>query len=313
MHEFWNTLLHALEDTWPLLPWILLIYIVIELLENKMDFAKAERLGNGWGPLVGAATGLIPQCGFSVMAAKLFEKKYITVGTLIAIFLSTSDEAFIILLSSGDSMALLKLLAVKIAVGVAFGYLIDLALRAFGYRQVCVQPLSTPKKEPDTVREIFLQRYEAETEESSFVCSCGKTHEGNSPLKNYLLYPLLHTLQVGFFILLVNFALTAVIHGKGEAALEHFMQKSKFIQPLITSLIGLIPNCASSVVLTETYLGGGIAFGSCVAGLCANAGMGFVVLLKNVKEWKRNLALVGGIYVLSVLVGLVCNLLPFLA
>ena len=311
MREFWHTLLHALEDTWPLLPWILLIYIVIELIESKMNLTKANRLGDGLGPLVGAATGLIPQCGFSVMAAKLFEKKYITVGTLCAIFLSTSDEAFIILLSSGNSAALLKLLAVKIAVGVAFGYLIDGLLRAFGHRQVCVQPPDQPQKQPNTVRDIFLQRYEDEQEEDGFICSCGKSHAGNSAVKKYLLYPLLHTLQVGFFILLVNFVLTAVIHGKGEAALEAFMQKSKLIQPLITSLVGLIPNCASSVVLTEAYLGGGIAFGSCAAGLCANAGMGFVVLLKNVKKWKRNLALIGGIYLLSVVIGLICNLLPF--
>jgi peptidoglycan biosynthesis protein MviN/MurJ (putative lipid II flippase) len=94
--------------------------------------------------------------------------------------------------------------------------------------------------------------------------------------------------------------------------MESFMLKSKFIQPFITSIIGLIPNCASSVVITETYLGGGIAFGSCVAGLCANAGMGFVILLKNVKAWKRNLALIGCVYAISVLVGLVCNALPFL-
>jgi peptidoglycan biosynthesis protein MviN/MurJ (putative lipid II flippase) len=90
------------------------------------------------------------------------------------------------------------------------------------------------------------------------------------------------------------------------------MLKSKFLQPFITSLVGLIPNCASSVVITETYLSGGIAFGSCVAGLCANAGMGFVILLKNVKEWKRNLALIGFTYAVSVVIGLLCNVIPFL-
>lgn len=312
MHEFWHTLLHALEDTLPLLPWILLIYILIELLENKADFSKINRYGVGYGPLFGAATGLIPQCGFSVMAAKLFEKKYITTGTLFAIFLATSDEAFIILLSSGASLALLKLLAVKIVVGVLFGYLIDLILRAFGRGQVCVQPILELKKQANTVKEIFLQRYEEEQASDEVGCSCGKPHEEGKPFKNYFLSPLLHALQVGFFIFLVNFVLTAIVHGKGEAALESFMQRSKFVQPLITSLIGLIPNCVSSVVLTETYLCGGIAFGSCVAGLCANAGMGFVILLRNVKEWKRNLSFVAASYFISVFVGLICNVLPFL-
>ena len=237
MHEFWHTLLHALEDTLPLLPWILLIYILIELLENKADFSKINRYGVGYGPLFGAATGLIPQCGFSVMAAKLFEKKYITTGTLFAIFLATSDEAFIILLSSGASLALLKLLAVKIVVGVLFGYLIDLILRAFGRGQVCVQPILESKKQANTVKEIFLQRYEEEQASDEVGCSCGKPHEEGKPFKNYFLSPLLHALQVGFFIFLVNFVLTAIVHGKGEAALESFMQHDKKALKVLRELV----------------------------------------------------------------------------
>ncbi len=310
--EIWHVLTHAFEDTYPLFLWIFLIYIVIELVESKADISKTERLRGGLGPLVGAATGIVPQCGFSVMAAKLYEKKFITVGTLVAIFLSTSDEAFVILLTSGNSAALLKLLAVKIIVGIFFGYAIDLLLKAFGHKQVCVEPYKPEAKAPDTVREIFMQSYLEEKQTVDTVCSCGKEHEEGRPIWNYFLSPLLHSLQVIVFIFLVNVALGAIIHGKGEAALEAFMQKSKFLQPFITSAIGLIPNCASSVVLTETYLGGGIAFGSCVAGLCANAGMGFVVLLRNVKAWKRNLILIGGTYAISVAVGLLCNLFAFL-
>ncbi len=306
MKEFLEISWHALEHTLPLLPWVLLIYIVIELVESKADLSKTERFRGGLGPLIGSATGLIPQCGFSVMAAKLFEKRYITVGTLFAIFLSTSDEAFIILLSSGNSVALLKLLAVKIIVGITIGYLVDLVLKAFGRGQVCVQPIEQ-KGKPDTVHEIFMRSYEAEFE-TEVGCSCGREHSEGRPFVNYFLLPLLHTLEVAFFIFLVNFVLTSVIHGKGEAALEGFMLKSKYVQPFITSLVGLIPNCASSVVLTETYLGGGITFGSCVAGLCSNAGMGFVVLLKNYKKWKRNLCLIGVSYAISVIVGLICNL-----
>ena len=312
MKEFLEILHHAFLDTYPLFLWIFLIYIVIELLESKTDLAKSARFRGRLGPLIGSATGLIPQCGFSVMASKLYEKKYITVGTLLAIFLSTSDEAFVILLSAGNSFALLKLLAVKIFVGVAFGYLTDGVLKLIGREQVCVEPYEKPKKTPDTVREIFMQAYLEEKEEISSVCSCGKEHESGSSFKKYFLSPLFHSLQVIFFIFLVNFILTAVIHGSGETALESFMKKSRFLQPLITCAIGLIPNCASSVVITETFLSGGITFGSCVAGLCANAGMGFVVLLKNTKAFKRNLALILTTYAISVFVGTVCNFLAFL-
>ena len=114
------------------------------------------------------------------------------------------------------------------------------------------------------------------------------------------------------FIFLVNFVLTAIIHSVGEDAFSAFMHRNRFLQPFITCAIGLIPNCASSVVITETFLSGGITFGSFVAGLCANAGMGFVVLLKNVRKWKRNLALIGVSYALSVVVGMLFNLFPIM-
>ena len=158
-----------------------------------------------------------------------------------------------------------------------------------------------------------MQRYMQE-KEVDVVCSCGRAHSGDGAWKRYLWYPLLHTLQVAAFILLVNFVLTAIIHGIGEDAFASFMDKNRFLQPLLTCAIGLIPNCASSVVITETFLSGGITFGSFVAGLCANAGLGFVVLLKNVRKWKRNLALIGVAYAVSVAVGLLFNAiaLPFI-
>ena len=156
----------------------------------------------------------------------------------------------------------------------------------------------------------------AETTEERDVeasCSCGRDHSGESAWKKYLLYPLLHVLKVGAFIFLVNFVLTAIIHSVGEDVFASFMNKNILLQPFVACLIGLIPNCASSVVITESFLGGAITFGSCVAGLCANAGMGFVVLLKNVRQWKRNLAMILFCYVISVLVGMLLNLFPLVA
>ena len=306
--HIWEWLAHSLKDTVPLLPFILVMYALIELLESKADLRKITKFGTRLGPLVGSATGLIPQCGFSVMAAKLFEQKYITMGTLFAIFMATSDEAFVIMISSGDGAVwLLPLLLSKIVIGVGVGYAVDGILRLFGRKQTCVTMPKTENGVPESTREIFMQRY-LDEKDVQVNCSCGRRHDGDSAWKNYLLYPLLHTLKVGLFILLVNFVLGTIIHEVGEQVFVDFMQKNRFLQPLITCGIGLIPNCASSVVITETFLSGGITLGSCVAGLCVNAGMGFVVLLRNVRQWKRNFALIGVCYVISVGIGLLFNL-----
>ncbi len=302
---------HATEDTLPLLPWILALYILIELLENKTDFTRVQKLGGKLGPLVGSATGLIPQCGFSVMAAKFFERKYITVGTLLAIFMATSDEAFILMLSSGSGAVwVLPMLAVKIVVGLSVGYAADGLIKLVRGGQVCYEMPTSPDKTPASAHDYFMGQY-LEEKETDVNCSCGRRHEeGDGAWKSYLFYPLLHTLKVAAFIFLVNFVLGSIIHLVGEDKFAAFMHSNRFLQPFVACAVGLIPNCASSVVLTETFLSGAITFGSCAAGLCANAGMGFVVLLRNVRKWKRNLALIGVCYVVSVAVGLLLNIFP---
>lgn len=304
-------LAHALLDTLPLLPWILGLYILIKLLEDKADLNRVNKLGGRLGPLVGSATGLIPQCGFSVMAAKFYEKKYITLGTLLAIFMATSDEAFILMLGSGEGAVwVLPMLAVKIAVGLLVGYTADGLIKLVRGGQVCVEMPDSPNENPRTVHEYFMRAY-LEEKEVDVNCACGRTHGESGGWKNYLLYPLLHTLKVAAFIFLVNFVLTAIIHSVGEDKFASFMHGNRFLQPFIACAVGLIPNCASSVILTETFLSGAITFGTCAAGLCANAGMGFVVLLKNVRKWKRNVALIAVCYAVSVVVGLVLNLFAF--
>ena len=314
----WDAIQHAFFDTLPLIPWLMLIYIVIELLENKTNLAANNRLGGRMGPVIGAATGLIPQCGFSVMAAKLFEQKYITLGTLLAIFLSTSDEALIIMLSSGGAGAasVLPMIAVKIVVGIAVGYAVDGFMKLIGRGQGCVEAKSiesvTGGKAPETVRDIFMLRY-FEDMSVEAGCSCGREHEEGRPFVTYVLYPVLHALKVVLLIFLFNVVLTAIINVVGQENFLAFMQNNVLFQPFLVSAVGLIPNCASSVVITTAYLEGGITFGSCVAGLCANAGLGFVVLLKNTKRWKRNVLLIVFCYVVAVVVGLLCNaILPVL-
>ena len=311
----WENTQHAFWDTLPLLPWLLLIYVVLQLLENKTNLAGSNRLGGRLGPVIGSATGLIPQCGFSVLAAKLYEQKYITVGTLLAIFLSTSDEAFIIMLSSGSAdaaISVLSMIAVKVLLGTAIGYAVDGFLKLIGRGQVRLQARSidtvTGVKKPETVHEIFMVRYfeDMGVEEG---CSCGRPHDDSRPFMTYVVGPVLHALKIAALMFAFNFVLGAIIHFIGEYNFTAFMNRNVLLQPLLVSLVGLIPNCASSVFITTAFLDGTIAFGSCVAGLCANAGLGFVVLLKNTRKWKRNLAFIGIIYAVSTLVGMLCNLL----
>ena len=309
MHEFLHALEHAFADTLTLLPWLIVIYIAIELLENKTDFSRSKRLQGKAAPLIGSVTGLIPQCGFSVMAAKLFEQKYITLGTLFAIFLSTSDEAFIILLSDGaGAVWLLPMLVSKIFIGMLVGYAVDGVLKCFGKGQALrVQPLYDTNQKPVTVHEIFMRQYLEERLSEGECTSCGRPHDGTRPVYTYAVLPLLHALKVAAFVFLINFLLGWVIEIVGEDAFTDFMRKNLFLQPFLTAAIGLIPNCASSVIITQTFLAEGISFGSCLAGLCANAGLGFVVLLKNMKKWKRNVLLIAVSYLLSVAVGVAFN------
>lgn len=278
-----NVILDAFLDTLKLFPFLLLSYVIIELLEHKTDLSKPHGgLSGNLAPLIGGATGLIPQCGFSVMTAKLYEHRHVTIGTLLAVFIATSDEAFVILLSSGEgAKAILPMMAVKILVGVGVGYLADLCVR---------------------------KKAEEVPEGEHFECnSCGREHDEERALKVYFIMPLLHSLKIAAYILLVNFAFGYLFYAAGENKVMSFLQSGLWIQPLIAAFIGLIPNCASSVILTQTYLVGGITFGSCLAGLCANAGLGMFVLFRNGKKWKRNLTIVLILYLVGISVGYAVN------
>ena len=279
----WSLVLDAFLDTLKILPFLLVIYILIEFLEHRTSFSqKPQILQGNLAPLVGSATGLIPQCGFSVMAAKLYDKGLIRTGTLLAVLLATSDEAFIILLASGTAAAaIMPLIVIKLIVGIGVGYLVN-----FLY--------SAEKLNTESVEDIHAY-------------SCGREHEGNSDLRVYLINPLLHTLQIAFYILVVNLIFAFVIDAVGQDKIAASMIGGTYFQPFITAVIGLIPNCASSAIITSTYINGGILFGSCAAGLCANAGLGLVVLFKNTQKIKRNIMFVFTLYLISVAVGIVVN------
>lgn len=286
-----EVVLDALKDTLIVFPFILIIYMLIELLENGTTAAKTRRALQGpLAPLLGGATGLVPQCGFSVMAARLYDSGLIRTGTIMAVFLATSDEALIILLvnsplSAHAAQAILPLIIVKLIVAVAVGYLVNALIPD---RRTEVQPL-----------------YSETGNSTSY--SCGHEHEGKSTARLYLLEPLYHALKVTGFILLVNLIFGFIVAEVGEETIARGLIGGTYFQPFITAAVGLIPNCASSTVITETFVKGGITFGSCVAGLCTNAGLGMVILLKNTKKIKRNLLLVVAMYAVSVIVGIIIN------
>lgn len=285
----WSLVLDAFLDTLKVVPFLLVIYVLIEFIEHRTSFIeKPKILQGGLAPLIGSATGLIPQCGFSVMAAKLYDKGLIRTGTLLAVLLATSDEAFIILLSSGTAAsAIMPLIVVKLLVGAGVGYFVNFLYTA--------------------------EKLSGECADEIHAYSCGREHEGRSDARVFLINPLLHSLQIGFYVLVVNLVFAFVLNAVGEDRLVASMLGGVYFQPFMTAVIGLIPNCASSTVITATYINGGILFGSCAAGLCANAGLGLVVLFKNTKKIKRNLVFAITLYLVSVAVGIAVNCICSLA
>ena len=281
MQEILHVLLHAFLDSLKVFPFLFLMYVLIELLENRTNFTKNKTLLTGnLAPLLGSATGIIPQCGFSVMAAKLYDKRLIRAGTVLSVFLATSDEAIVLLLTSGvasKTAAVMPVIAILFAVAVGVGYLFNFLTRN--------APLQTLAEGEDV-----------------HGTPCGHDHEEDSNLHRYLLHPLTHALQIFVYILAVNILFGMIMH-YAEGAIESFLQSGKWYQPLISAAIGLIPNCAASTVITQAYILNGLTFGGFIAGICANAGLGFTILFRSRKTLRRAFVLLGVMYAVSVATG----------
>jgi len=276
-----DVLLDAVLDTLKALPFLFGAYLLIEFLEHRASGKLTSALSKmgPLGPLGGAVLGCVPQCGFSVAAANFYAGRLISPGTLLAVFLATSDEALPILLSRPQAMPdLLRLLGVKLIAAAAVGLLADL---------VCKRFLKLRQSEP------FHDLCED--------CDC--EHEG------IFKAALHHTVKVFLFLLLINLALGFAIYFVGEENISRFLLSGSVFQPLLAALIGFIPNCAASVILTELYLAGSLSFGSAVAGLCTGAGLGLAVLFKTNRHPKENFALAGVLYVAAVITGVICNLI----
>ena len=281
----------AIIDSLKLFPFLFLIYAVIEVLEHNTSLGKKGGVLQGnFAPVLGALTGIIPQCGFSVMSAKLYDRRMIRTGTILSVFIATSDEAIIVLLSDGSkALSVLPLIVLKFALAVAVGY------AANG----------------------FLKSDMPQSEESEPIGCCEEcescAHTGSGFAERYVFTPLYHALKIFFFILAVNVVFGFLIYFAGEDKISAFLERGYAFQPFLTALIGLIPNCASSVILTQTFILGGISFGGLFAGLCSNAGLGLVILFKNTKNFKRNCALVFTLYAIGAAAGSIIDLVCRLA
>lgn len=274
-------LLDALLDTLKLLPFLFLTYLAMEYLEHKTStkvLIWIQKAGN-YGPAIGGALGIVPQCGFSAAASSLYAGRVISIGTLIAIYLSTSDEMLPMLISEHAPIkTILLILAAKLAIGVFWGFICDFII----FRN-------------ENAHEHIHIHSMCEQEH----CNCDKGIIGSA---------VKHTFQIAAFILIVSIALNALISFAGAETISDMALNDKFIGPFIAGLIGLIPNCAASVIITQLYLEGAIGVGPMLAGLLTGAGVGWLVLARASNDVKRTGKVVATVYVLGVLTGLVAGL-----
>ena len=275
-----DIILDTLIDAVKLLPFLFITFLVMEYLEHKMTDKnkKLVKSAGKIGPLIGSLLGALPQCGFGVAATNLFATKIISVGTLIAIYLSTSDEMLAILISNKVAISfIIYVLIIKIVIALICGYIIDL---------------------------VFRKRNNKQEKIKSF-CEEEHCHCEESLLKSAVH----HTLNIAFFILIVEFILNTSIHFLGEEHIAKFLMGNSIYGSFLTSLLGLIPNCASSVIITELFINGTIKFGSLIGGLLTGSGVSLLVLFKVNKNLKENITILIILYLIGALSGLIINIL----
>ncbi len=303
-----DSLLDAVIDTAKLAPFLFLTYLAMEWLEHRTEektkraVEKAGRSGPFWGGLL----GVVPQCGFSAAAASLYAGRVITAGTLIAVFLSTSDEMLPILLSSGVKSwpLILKALAVKMVYGISVGFALDAVHRMLVHKGILgkrrMLPASTDKK---------ILEEEPGTEHIKDLCEQDKCH-CDKGVKGIFLSALIHTLQIILYIFVISLILNIVMEFGGDALANGSFTQYPVIQSLIMGLVGLIPNCAASVLITQLYLEGIIGIGAMLSGLMVGAGTGLLILFRSNRGFLSNLKVVGVLYAAGVIGGLLFGLLP---
>ena len=301
MHEYWHVILEALVDTVKVLPILFAVYYLIELIEFKSagKIHKSELLKGSVSPVAGAVLGSVPQCGFSVVSTDLFSKGKLSVGALIAVYIATSDEALPLMIAQPKSFLwMLALIGVKIVFAVLVGYI------AIGLYKIFFKNKHNEKHLDKHKEDEHEEHHDKKHEEEQESVHGGCCHHHVETKSFDWLHPMLHCLKISVFILVINILFGFITHiWVGEEKLIAFLNAGKYAQPILAIIIGLIPNCASSVVLTELFLLNGLSFGALVTGLCVNAGLGLIMLFKQNKNWKVNLFIVCMLIVPSLILG----------
>lgn len=287
MDTILDILLDAGLDTLKLIPFLFLTYLAMEFLEHRTSDKVQRTVKNAgkWGPVLGGLLGAVPQCGFSAAASGFYAGKIITIGTLIAIYLSTSDEMLPILISEQASPAIIGIILVtKVIYGCIAGFIIDLI-----FKKETIKIHSQYQPDEPVFHDLCVEEK----------CNCEE-----SVLKSSIK----HTLQIALFILAVNVLFNAVFEFLPEGALEASVMNNRFAAPFIAGIIGLIPNCAASVLLTQMMLKGVLHIGGMMAGLMTGAGIGWMVLLRAGHNKKDTLRVIGILYIAGVIGGFIFGL-----
>lgn len=278
-----DTLIDALK----ILPFLFVTYLIMESLEHKTG-NKTKQLvkkSGKLGPLFGSILGIFPQCGFSAVAASLYAGRVITLGTLIAVFLSTSDEMLPILISESAPIELIvKVLAIKLVIGIIAGFIVDIL------HMLIFKKLNKEENDEDAIEDMCEHEH----------CDC---EHGivKSAIK--------HTINILAFIIIITFLINMIIYFIGEDNISNAIAQVPIAGILVSALIGFIPNCAGSVIITELYLSNLISLGSMLAGLLVGSGIGILVLFRTNKNVKDNLKIMGILYVISIMSGFIIDLI----
>ena len=333
LHLLQHVIEHTLEHSISIVPFLLLTYLAMEYIEHKAEdkVQSAIKKAGSFGPVVGAVLGAVPQCGFSTAASNFYAGRVITLGTLMAIYLSTSDEMLPILLSNQVGAAVIfKLLGIKIVIGMAAGLLIDAVMR--GRHKKVLEGSGNCKQDAHEHHGHDHEHHDHEHEHAHDHVhehhghdhnhhSHEDHHHNNTPIhelceqenchceRGIFVSAVIHTVKIFLYILVITFVLNLVIELVGEETLTGLLMNRPVLGPLLAGVVGLIPNCASSVVITQLFLSGTLGLGSMMAGLLVNAGVGVLVLFRVNRHRKENLTIVGMLYVIGVIAGIVLDLL----
>ena len=282
LHIIVHSIEHALFDSIKLIPFLFITYLIMEYIEHKTS-SQVKRViqkSGKLGPLLGGIVGIVPQCGFSVSATNLYSARVITLGTLISVYLTTSDEMLPILISETMPIStILTILGIKLLIGIIAGFIIDFV-----------------------ARKLHKEKGETKIEE---ICE----HEHCHCEKNIVLSALKHTLNIFLFIFFITLIINGIIGLIGQESIANIVSKNVILGPVIAGIIGLIPNCASSVVLTELFVENVISMPILISGLCVNAGVGLLVLFKTNENKKENLKIIGLLYAIGVISGLILEII----